>query len=100
MRREYKTIKNIVGPLMLVEDVYGIKYEELVKIILPSGATRSGRVIELENDTALIQVFEGTSGIDVPDTSVSFTGKGIELSLSEDILGRTFNGMGAPIDRG
>jgi V/A-type H+-transporting ATPase subunit B len=100
MRREYKTISNVVGPLILVESVEGIKNEELVEIILPSGEVRRGRVIELENDTALVQVFEGTSGIDVPETKISFRGKGIELSLSPDILGRVFNGLGSPIDSG
>jgi len=100
MRREYKTISNIVGPLILVESVKGIKNEELVEIILPSGEVRRGRVIELEKDTALVQVFEGTSGIDVPDTKISFRGKGIELSLSPDLLGRVFNGLGNPIDDG
>ena len=100
MRREYKTIKNIVGPLLLVEKVSGVKNEELVEIILPSGEVRRGRIIELEYDTALVQVFEGTSGIDVPETRVSFKGKCIELGLSHDILGRVFNGMGRPIDDG
>ena len=100
MRREYKTIKNIVGPLVLVEGIKDVKYEELVEIILPSGDVRTGRVIELEYDTALVQVFEGTSGIDIPETKVSFKGKGIELDLSEDILGRMFNGIGKTIDEG
>ena len=100
MRREYRTIKNIVGPLMLVERVRGVKNEELVEIILPSGEIRRGKVIELEYDTALVQVFEGTSGIDVPETRVSFRRKGIELNLSPDILGRIYNGMGKPIDGG
>jgi len=100
MRREYKTIQNIVGPLILVEGISGVKNEELVEIHLPSGDMRRGRVIELEHDTALVQVFEGTSGIDVPETKISFRGRGIELSLSEDILGRTFNGMGKPLDDG
>ena len=100
MRREYKTIQNIAGPLILVEGVIGIKNEELVEIYLPSGDTRRGRVVELDHDTALVQVFEGTSGIDVPETKISFRGRGIELSLSDDILGRTFNGLGRPIDGG
>jgi len=100
MRREYKTIRDIAGPLILVEGVHNVKNEELVEIFLPSGERRRGRVIELENDTALVQVFEGTSGIDVPETGVSFRGKGIELPLSGDILGRMFSGMGAPVDGG
>lgn len=99
MLKEYKTIKNIIGPLILVENISEVKYEELVTIIMPSGETRSGKVIELENNSALIQVFEGTTGIDIPKTSVSFKGKGIELPLSKEILGRTFNGMGQAIDK-
>ncbi|MBN1496033.1 MAG: V-type ATP synthase subunit B [Spirochaetes bacterium] len=100
MQREYKTIRNIVGPLILVEGVRGAKFEELVEITLPGGEIRRGRVINLAYDTALVQVFEGTSGIDVPETRISFRGRGIELSLSDDILGRVFNGLGGPIDGG
>ncbi|HOO70301.1 MAG TPA: V-type ATP synthase subunit B [Spirochaetota bacterium] len=100
MRREYKTIRSIYGPLVLVEGVEGVKYEELVEIIMPGGETRRGKVIELENDTALIQVFEGTSGIDVPETRVSFRGRGIEIPLSGDMPGRIFNGLARPIDEG
>jgi len=100
MQREYKTIKNITGPLILVEKVKGIKNEELVEIIMPGNIIRRGKVIELEYDTALVQVFEGTSGIDVPGTGISFQGKGIELNLSEDLFGRIFNGMGRPLDNG
>ncbi|PKL38500.1 MAG: V-type ATP synthase subunit B [Spirochaetae bacterium HGW-Spirochaetae-1] len=100
MRREYKTIKNIVGPLILVDDVRRVKNEELVEIILPTGEKRRGKVIELEYDTALVQVFEGTSGIDVPETGISFQGRGVELAVSPDMLGRIFNGMGRTIDDG
>lgn len=100
MRREYRTIQNVVGPLLLVENVAGAKNDELVEITLPSGEKRRGKVIELENDTALVQVFEGTAGIDVPRTAVSFTGKGVLLPVSEDMIGRVFNGMGKPIDGG
>jgi len=98
MKREYRTIQSIMGPLILVNDVRRVAYEELVEIRLPSGERRRGRVIELEHDTALIQVFEGTSGIDVPDTLVSFSGHGVELPVSKDMTGRIFNGLGRPID--
>jgi len=100
MRREYRTIQNVVGPLLLVENVTGAKNDELVEITLPSGERRRGKVIELEHDTALVQVFEGTAGIDVPRTGVSFTGRGVRLPVHEDMLGRVFNGMGRPIDGG
>ena len=100
MRREYRTIQNVVGPLLLVENVREARNDELVEITLPSGERRRGKVIELEDDTALVQVFEGTGGIDVPRTGVSFTGKGVRLPVSDDMLGRIFNGMGKPIDGG
>ena len=100
MRIEYRTIKNVVGPLLLIENIHKVKNEELVEIYLPSNDVRRGKVIELEYDTALVQVFEGTSGIDVPETKVTFKGRGIELDLSKDILGRIFNGFGRPVDGG
>lgn len=100
MRKEYKTITSIAGPLLLVENVEGVKYEELVRITLPDGEERRGKVIELNRDTALVQVFEGTSGLDISETAVSFSGRGLELNLSHDILGRVFDGMGKPVDKG
>jgi V/A-type H+-transporting ATPase subunit B len=98
MIKEYRTVGNISGPLMLVEGVEGIKYAELCEIELKTGETRKGQVLEVDGDRALIQVFEGTRGIDIPETKVRFKGKGIEFSLSPEILGRIFNGMGEPID--
>ena len=100
MKVEYRTVNDIAGPLMLVEEVEAVKYGELVEIILPDGSKRNGQVLEVHHDRALIQVFEGTQGIDIPETKVVFRGKGIELSLSPDILGRVFNGLGEPIDGG
>ncbi len=100
MQRTYRTIRNIVGPLLLVEGIEGVKNEELVEVILPGGDLRKGKVIELEYDTALVQVFEGTAGVDVPDTKVSFRGRGVELDLAPELLGRMFNGLGTPIDEG
>ncbi len=98
MVKEYGTVGNISGPLMLVEGVKGIKYAELCEIELKNGEMRKGQVLEVDRDRALVQVFEGTRGIDIPETKVKFKGKGIELSLSPEILGRIFNGMGEPID--
>jgi V/A-type H+-transporting ATPase subunit B len=98
MIKSYRTIANISGPLMLVQDVEGIKYGELAEIKLPSGEVRRGQVLEVDRDRALVQVFGGTSGMDVPESKVRFLGKGIELPLSRDILGRTFDGLGLPID--
>ena len=100
MVKEYRTVKEIVGPLMLVDQVEGVKYEELVEIKLGSGEIRRGKVLEVSGSTALVQLFEGSSGISTNDTSVRFMGKGIELPVSEDILGRVFDGQGRPIDNG
>ena len=96
MLKEYKSIANISGPLMLIEGVEGIKYEELVEIELSDGTLRSGKVLEVNRDKALVQVFEGTTGIDVQNTKIRFLGRGIELELSKDILGKVFTGLGKP----
>lgn len=96
MLKEYRGVSNITGPLMLIEGVEGAKYEELVEIILPDGSKRKGRVLEVERDKALVQVFEGTTGVDIDKTRVRFLGRGIEMYLSPDILGKVFTGLGTP----
>ncbi|MCJ7471465.1 MAG: V-type ATP synthase subunit B [Actinobacteria bacterium] len=96
MLKEYKSIINISGPLLIVEGVEGVKYEELVDIRLGDGTLRSGRVLEVDRDRALVQVFEGTSGIDSESTRVRFLGRGTHMYLSEDILGKVFTGLGKP----
>ncbi len=96
MLKEYQSVVNISGPLMLIEGVEGIKYEELVEIELSDGTLRSGKVLEVNRDKALVQVFEGTTGIDVNKTKVRFLGRGIELELSKDMLGKVFTGLGKP----
>lgn len=100
MIKEFQTVHSIAGPLMVVEGVAGVKYAELVEITLPNGEKRRGEVLEAEEDRALIQVFEGTSGIDVPRAKVRFLARGIELALAEDMLGRVFDGLGEPRDGG
>ena len=100
MLKEYLTIREISGPLVLVEEVVGVKYEELVELELPDGEQRRGKVLEVNEDKALVQLFEGSTGIDVYKSRVRFLGKGIELGLSMDILGRVFDGLGRPIDDG
>ena len=97
MLKEYKSITNISGPLLMVEGVEGVKYEELVDIKLDDGSLRSGKVLEVDRDKALVQVFEGTSGIDLENTSVRFLGRGSHMYLSEDILGKVFTGLGKPM---
>lgn len=100
MLKDYLTISEIAGPLMFVEGVEGVKYDELVEIETPTGETRRGKVLEITSDKALVQVFEGTRGIDVSTSKVRFLGKGIELPVSLDITGRIFDGFGDPIDGG
>ncbi len=100
MIKEYRTVNSVSGPLLVVEGVSGVKYAELVEIRLPSGERRRGQVLEVNRDRALVQVFEGTRGIDVPKAGVRFLGRGIELAVSEEMLGRVFDGLGAPRDGG
>lgn len=98
--REYKTVSEISGPLMMVEGVEGVGYDEVVEIETSKGERKRGQVLEVEKDRAVVQVFEGTSGIDVADTRVRFTGSTIEFPVSMDLLGRVFSGRGEPIDDG
>ncbi len=98
MIKEYKTISEIVGPLMLVKNVENVKYEELVEIELQTGEIRNGKVLEVNKDMALVQLFEGARGINIGQSKVRFLGKGVEIALSEDMLGRVFDGQGRPID--
>ncbi len=100
MRKEYRTIKEVVGPLMLVEQVEGVKYNELVKISQAGDEERLGRVLEVDGDKALVQLFAPSRGLKIADAKASFTGKAIELKVSKDMLGRVFDGMGNPIDGG
>lgn len=100
MLKEYITIENIAGPLILVTDVEGIGYGELVEIRSEDGQGRRGRVLEVEEDRALVQVFEGTSGLEPRGTRVKFLGKVMEIGLSPDVVGRVFDGSGQPIDGG
>jgi V/A-type H+-transporting ATPase subunit B len=100
MPREYRTIDEVAGPLMLVQQVEGVKYDELGEIVLPSGEIRRCKVLEINGSNALVQLFESSLGINVQDSKVRFLGKGLELALSPDILGRVFDGMGHPADNG
>ncbi|NLX62802.1 MAG: V-type ATP synthase subunit B, partial [Tissierellia bacterium] len=100
MLKEYQTVTEVVGPLMLVEGVEGIKYEELVEIEIQTGEKRRGRVLEVDGDKALVQLFEGSSGINLKNTKVRFLGRPLELAVSADMIGRIFDGLGNPIDNG
>jgi len=98
--KEYLTVTEIVGPLLLVEEVEGVTYGELVEIALAGGEIRRGRVLDINEDKALVQVFEGTSGIKTEQTKVKFLARGQELGVSMEMLGRVFNGRGDPVDGG
>ncbi|MCK4236324.1 MAG: V-type ATP synthase subunit B, partial [Candidatus Krumholzibacteria bacterium] len=100
MVTEYSTIGEITGPLILLDNVDHATYEELVEVELPNGDLRRGKVLEVDRRRVLIQIFEGTRGVDISRTKVRFLGKGLELAVSPDILGRIFSGLGAPIDDG
>ncbi|HVW66266.1 MAG TPA: V-type ATP synthase subunit B [Candidatus Peribacteraceae bacterium] len=96
----YKTVKEITGPLILVENVEGITYDELCEIELENGERRLGKVLEARADLAVVQLFESTQGAATEGTKVRFLGRRFELSVSEDILGRVFSGSGRPVDGG
>lgn len=100
MLKEYRTITEVAGPLMLVKKVEGVKYYELGEIELASGEIRRCRVLEVDGDNALVQLFESSAGINVAESKVRFLGRGIELPVSMDMLGRVFSGMGRPLDGG
>ena len=100
MLREYRTIKEIVSPLMLVKDVEGVTYDELAELELPSGEIRRCKVLEVNRDTAVVQLFESAAGINMAQSKVRFLGHPLELAVSGDMLGRVFNGMGRPNDGG
>ncbi|KAJ6386111.1 hypothetical protein OIU77_029138 [Salix suchowensis] len=98
---EYRTVSGVAGPLVILEKVKGPKYQEIVNIRLGDGSTRRGQVLEVDGEKAVVQVFEGTSGIDNKFTTVQFTGeKKSAENMSLDMLGRIFNGSGKPIDNG
>jgi V/A-type H+-transporting ATPase subunit B len=98
MAKEYITTRQIAGPLIIVEHVEKATYNEIVDIKAPDGSLRRGQILEVNGDRALIQVFEGTSGLNLGETKVRFEGRGIEVGVSPSILGRIFDGSGRPID--
>ena len=100
MLKEYRSVTEVVGPLMVVEGVEGVKYEELVEIELQTGEKRRGRVLEINGDKAMVQLFEGSTGINLKRTKVRFLGKPLELGVSESMIGRIFDGLGRPKDGG
>jgi V/A-type H+-transporting ATPase subunit B len=97
---EYQTVTEVTGPLLIVDKVRGVAYGELVEVIAPDGEVRLGQVLELEGARAVIEVFAGTRGLDVPTTTVRARGEMVELAVGTDLLGRWFDGSGRPIDGG
>ncbi|MBR2418227.1 MAG: V-type ATP synthase subunit B, partial [Clostridia bacterium] len=100
MPKEYRTISEVAGPLMLVKNVDGVAYNELGEIELKNGERRRCKVLEVNKSDVLVQLFESSTGINLSDSKVRFLGKQMELAVSEDMLGRVFDGLGRPIDGG
>ena len=100
MPKEYRTIQEVSGPLMLVREVEGVKYNELGEIELAIGETRRCRVLEIDGTNARVQLFENSAGINLANSKVRFSGRQMELGVSPDMLGRVFDGLGRPIDGG
>lgn len=100
MLKEYKTVSEVVGPLMIVERVEGVKYDELVEIEIQTGEIRRGKVLEINRDKAIVQLFENTQGINLEGSKAKFLGRPLELGVSSDMLGRVFDGMGREKDGG
>ena len=100
MPKEYRTIQEVAGPLMLVRGVEGVTYDELGEIELADGETRRCKVLEVNGSDVLVQLFENSAGINLSNSRVRFLGRSMELGVSEDMLGRVFDGLGSPIDEG
>ncbi len=100
MPKEYRTISEVAGPLMLVKGVSDVAYNELGEIELKNGEKRRCRVLEVSDDNVLVQLFEASTGINLAESKVRFLGKQMELAVSEDMLGRVFDGLGRPVDGG
>ncbi len=98
MPREYRTINEVSGPLVLIKETQNVKYNELGEIELANGEIRRCRVLEINGSDALVQLFENSAGINLSSSKARFLGKGIELAVSENLLGRVFDGLGRPID--
>ena len=100
MFKEYKTIREVVGPLMVVEGVEGVSYNELVDIVNTNGEIRKGKVLEINRDKAVVQLFENSQGLQIEGAKARFLGHAQELAVSKEMLGRVFDGMGNPRDNG
>jgi len=99
-RLDYRTVSGVNGPLVILDNVKQPRYAEIVNLTLGDGSIRKGQVLEVVGKKAVVQVFEGTHGIDARNTRCEFTGDILRIPVSEDMLGRVFNGSGRPIDKG
>lgn len=99
-RVDYRTVLDVEGPLVVLDNVKFPKYQEIVNVRLGDGSIRKGQVLEIAGKRAVVQIFEGTQGIDNLKTHVEFTGDVLKMPISEEMLGRSFNGSGVPIDNG
>src|SRR3712207_769097 len=100
MNKQYLMLDRVQGPLIVLSQVEGVSYDEIVEIVVDNYERRKGKVVQLYEDKAIIQVFESTTGMSLNNTTVAFAGKPLEISLSKEILGREFNGIGEAIDGG
>lgn len=100
MPKEYRTIREVAGPLMMVSGVENVSYDELGEIELENGEKRRCRVLEIDGENAVVQLFESSTGINLSNSKVRFLGRSMQLAVSEDMLGRVFDGLGRPIDGG
>ena len=98
MSLRYKGLSEINGPLVVLDHVQNASFDEIVELELENGSTRTGRIVQIEGERVVIQVFEGTNKISLVNTTTRLMGHPMELPLSKEILGRTFNGAGKPID--
>lgn len=100
MLKEYRTVSEIAGPLMVVENVKSVKFDELVQVRMDSGEVRQGQVLEVSDDYAVVQIFEGTNNLSAEESKARFLGTGLTLGVSPDMMGRVFDGLGKPKDDG
>ena len=100
MPKEYRTIREVAGPLMMISDVENVKFNELGEIELQNGERRRCKVLEIDGGNALVQLFENAAGINLAESKVRFLGRAMELPASRDMLSRVFDGLGRPMDGG
>ena len=100
MIKEYQSVREVFGPIVFVEGIQDAAYNETVEIILPNGEKKNGQVIETTQGLAAVQVFGPTTGLDTKKTIIRFKGETLRLAVSDEMLGRVFDGLGRPIDGG